>query len=110
MQKSILESSNRVRTSERTLVGIDEIMERLALVRRLGYAVSDGENAYGLRTVAAVVNDANGAPMAGVSLTIHQERMPMDAFVKQAAPVARRIAEDLTRALKLSFGAISIQR
>ena len=109
-QRTILENSNRVRTSEKTLVEIDEILERLVLVKQRGFAVSDGENAYGLRTVAAAVNDASGAPVAGVSLTIHQDRMPMDDFVQAAAPAARRIADELTHALKMSFGAISTKR
>lgn len=106
-QKSILKNSNRVRTSEKTLVGIDEILERLISVKQRGYAISDGENAYGLRTVAAAVNDPNGNPVAGISLTIHQDRMPLDTFVQASAPVVCRIAEELTRALKMSFGTLS---
>lgn len=106
-QRTILESSHRVRTSEKTLVEIDEILARLVDVRERGYAVSDGENAYGLRTVAAAVRNAVGQPVAGVSLTIHQDRMPMDQFVAASVPVVCKIAGDLTRAVTMSFGTIS---
>ena len=57
-QVAHLESVARVKLSERTLTDLDALMARLAEVRARGYAVSDGENAYGLVTVAAPVLDA----------------------------------------------------
>jgi len=51
-----------VKLSERTLIDLDELLDRLTQVRALGYATSDGENAYGLRTVAAPVLDTDGLP------------------------------------------------
>lgn len=109
-QRSILAQSRLVRLSEKTLVDADAILARLAEVRALGYAVSDGENAYGLRTVAAAILDSHGAPAAGVSLTIHAERASIDAFVATAGPVVRRIAADLSRAMTLSFDSIAVTR
>ena len=109
-QREILERSSLVRLSEKTLVDIDQILSRLSEVKARGYAVSDGENAYGLRTVAAAVLDTDGSPVAGVSLTIHVDRMGIDAFVASAVPVVCRIASELTRAIALSFGAIALRR
>ena len=109
-QHEIISRSNRIRLSEKTLVEVDAILARLSEVKARGYAISDGENAYGLRTVAAAILDTDGSPVAGVSLTIHAERMAMDAFVASAVPVVCRIAQDLTRAIALSFGAISLAR
>jgi IclR family pca regulon transcriptional regulator len=109
-QRDILEKSNRVRLSERTLVDVEAIMLRLGEVRARGYALSDGENAYGLRTVAAAITDSDGNPVAGVSLTIHADRMPMEAFAQRAVPEVRRVADALSRAIHLSFNAISIAR
>jgi len=60
----------RLMLSERTVTDIDALLARLAQVRAQGHAVSDGENAYGLRTVAAPVLDGAGRPIAGVSMTI----------------------------------------
>lgn len=110
MQADILARSNRVRLSEKTLTGIDDILARLAEVKARGYAVSDGENAFGLRTVAAAILDTDGSPVAGVSLTIHADRMGIDAFMASAVPVVRTMADDLTRAIALSFGAIAAAR
>lgn len=104
----ILESSERTKLSERTLTDLDALLERLQQVRKQGYAVSDGENAYGLRTVAVPVLDADGKPVAGVSLTVDADRMSIDALVDLATPKARAIAEELSRALRFSAGAISV--
>jgi IclR family pca regulon transcriptional regulator len=107
-QIAILESAERVKLSERTLTDLDALLERLRRVRAQGYAVSDGENAYGLRTVAAPVLDVAGAPVAGVSLTIDADRMPLDAFVEQARPDVLRVAGELTRAMRHSAGTIRV--
>lgn len=109
-QREIISRSNRIRLSEKTLVDVDAILQRLSEVKARGYAISDGENAYGLRTVAAAIHDTDGSPVAGVSLTIHADRMGMDAFVERAVPVVRRIAHDLSRAIAHSFGAITLAR
>jgi IclR family transcriptional regulator, pca regulon regulatory protein len=106
-QREIVLASNRIRLSEKTLVDPDAILARLVEVRARGHAVSDGENAFGLRTVAAAVRDADGAPVAGVSLTVHADRMGIDAFAERAAPHVLRIAGDLSKAVSLSFGAVA---
>lgn len=107
-QIEILESTERVKLSERTLTGLDALIARLRQVRTQGYAVSDGENAYGLRTVAAPILDQHGAPVAGISLTVDAARMKLDEFVAQAVPEARRVAGELAAALRYSAGTIGV--
>jgi IclR family transcriptional regulator, pca regulon regulatory protein len=106
-QRAIVESSERVKLSEKPLVDLDALLERLALVRERGYAVSDGENACGLRTVAAPVLDPEGVPIAGVSLTIRPERQDLHAFIASAVPESLRVANELSQAVRLSFGAVA---
>ncbi len=106
-QIELLQASERVKLSERTLVDLDALLERLALVRERGYAVADGENAYGLRTVAAPVLDLRQNAVASVSLTIRSERSDPDSFFTAAVPEAIRVAAELSRAIRLSFGAIA---
>lgn len=105
-----LQAVERVMLSERTLTDLDALLIRLAEVRERGYAVSDGENAYGLRTVAAPVLGPDGRPAAGISLTIAASRMPIGDFIASAAPVALRIAGELADGLRLSLGAIGLPR
>ena len=102
-----LNASHRSKFSERTLVGLEELLDRLELVRAQGYAVSDGENAFGLRTVAAPILDGNGLPVGGVSLTITSERMGMDSFVERARPAVLKAASELSAAVNFSFGRIA---
>ena len=107
-QIAVLESAERVKLSERTLTDLDALLERLRQVRAQGYAVSDGENAYGLRTVAAPVLDARGTPIAGVSFTVDADRMTLDEFVACAKPEVLQLARELTEAVRLSGGAIGV--
>jgi len=105
-QIAVLESAERVKLSERTLTDLDALLARLREVRERGFAVSDGENAYGLRTVAAPVLDPGGRAVAGISFTIDAGRQPIEDFVAAAAPHAVAVADALARAIKLSAGAI----
>lgn len=97
--RAVLASGDRVRLSERTVVDMDALMNRLATVRTRGYATADGENAYGLRTIAAPVLDVAGHVRAGISLTIRNERQELDAFVAATLPSLTRVTADLTAAL-----------
>ena len=96
-----------MKVSERTLTELPELLSRLEAVRSQGYAVSDGENAYGLRTVAAPVVDVGEKPLAAVSLTVQSSRMSMDAFANSAVPVVKRLATELSDAVRSSLGAIA---
>lgn len=107
-QVAHLQAVERVKLSERTLTGLDALLQRLAEVRAQGFAVSDGENAYGLRTVAAPVLDAAGRPAAGLSLTVAAARMEAAPFVAAAVPVALGMAAELALGLRASLGAIRV--
>jgi IclR family pca regulon transcriptional regulator len=81
-----LESRPRVKLSERTLTDLDALLARLDQVKKKGHAVSDGENAYGLRTLAMPILDAQGSVIAGLSVTVDAMRMDMPTFRDQALP------------------------
>jgi IclR family pca regulon transcriptional regulator len=103
-----LESTARVPLSERTLVQLDELLARLEVVKSRGFAVSDGENAYGLRTVAAPILDGSAQALAAVSLTIQASRQPLDEFLAASVPAVRRIAAELSDGVRWSLGAIRL--
>jgi IclR family pca regulon transcriptional regulator len=86
-----LESRPRVKLSERTLTDLDALLARLDQVKKKGYAVSDGENAYGLRTLAMPILDAQGFVIAGLSVTVDAMRMDMPTFRDQALPKLMRL-------------------
>jgi len=105
-QRAVLDMSERVKLSERTITDLDELLARLAAVRARGWARSDGENAYGLRTVAAPIFDPDGHAVAAVSATVRSERYSLDDFVAAAVPRVKAVADELTNAIRLSFGEI----
>jgi IclR family transcriptional regulator, pca regulon regulatory protein len=105
-----LDSIERIKVSERTVTDLDGLLKRLELVRRQGFAVSDGENAYGLRTVAAPIFDTDTRPLAAVSLTVQSSRMELDDFVAAAVPTVRRLASELSEGVRLSLGSIAAGR
>lgn len=86
-----LESRPRVKLSERTLTDLDALLARLDQVKKKGHAVSDGENAYGLRTLATPILDAQGFVIAGLSVTVDAMRMDMPTFREQALPKLMRL-------------------
>ena len=100
--RAVLELGERVRLSERTLVDIDMLLERLAAVRARGYAVSDGENAYGLRTIAAPVFGPDQVPVAGISLTVRNERADLAPFIEHALPPLLEVTQALSNAARLT--------
>jgi len=81
-----LDARPRVKLSERTLTDLGALLDRLDLVKRKGHAVSDGENAYGLRTLATPILDAQGFVIAGLSVTVDAMRMDMPTFRDEALP------------------------
>lgn len=90
-----LESRPRVKLSERTLTDLDALLARLDLVKKKGYAVSDGENAYGLRTLATPIFDAQGFVIGGLSVTIDAMRMDLPAFRDQALPQLKQLTRQV---------------
>ena len=54
--------------TERTIVGLEPLLEELARIRRRGYATAIGEYELGLNAVAAPVYDARGNVIAAVDI------------------------------------------
>ena len=109
-QIEILNSAARIRLSERTLTDLDLLVQRLREVRTNGYAVSDGENAFGLRTIAVPIFRNTDVVIAGISLTVDSERMSIEDLVASALPRARAISDELSNALRVAAGLIDVRQ
>jgi len=72
-----------------------ELRQLLAEVRRLGYATEHGEVTMGFSSIAAVVADHSGHPVASVALTFPDADAEADAALisRLIAPVTRAAAE-----------------
>jgi IclR family pca regulon transcriptional regulator len=98
-QVAVLEAAPRPRLTETTVTGLDALLARLAAVRAAGFAVSDQETVSGLRVLAAAVTDADGVPLAGLSVATPAFAMPLEAFIAAAQAPVVAAAAALSRAL-----------
>jgi DNA-binding IclR family transcriptional regulator len=81
-------------TTSRTLTTVEELLEQLAEVRRLGYAVNHGESEDDVAAVAAAVRDNRGRVRCALVTTAPLSRAD-DAWVKTAATATMRVAREL---------------
>ncbi|WP_144184467.1 IclR family transcriptional regulator [Elioraea rosea] len=100
VQRAVLESAPRPKLTEHTLTDLDALLARLASVCSRGFAVSDQENVSGLRVLAAPVLDADGVPVAGLSVALPSFVASLDEFVAGTAAPVVAAARSLSRALQ----------
>jgi DNA-binding IclR family transcriptional regulator len=81
-------------TTSRTLTTVEELLEQLAEVRRLGYAVNHAESEDDVAAVAAAVRDKRGRVRCALVTTAPVSRAD-DAWVKSAAAATMRVAREL---------------
>ena len=86
------------RRTPNTITDPDELAAELERTRRRGYAIDDIENEDGIRCAAAAVLDAEGVPVAALSVSgpasrITEERIP--ALGKAVTEVAERLSARL---------------
>jgi len=80
--------------TSRALTSLGELLDQVAEVRRLGYAVNHGESEDDVAAVAAAVRDKRGRVRCALVTTAPLSRAD-DAWVKTAAAVTMRVAREL---------------
>jgi IclR family pca regulon transcriptional regulator len=100
VQRAVLEAAPRERLTDRTLTDLPALLGRLATVRAAGFAVSDQETVMGLRVLAAPVRDADGVPVAGLSVATPSFAMTLEEFVAAAEEPVCAAAAALSKALQ----------
>jgi IclR family pca regulon transcriptional regulator len=99
-QVRALEARPRERRTPTTLTGLKALLTRLRDVRRRGFALSDQENVTGLRVLAAPVLDADGIPVAGLSVAAPAFTMSLAEFDEAARKPVIASARALSLALQ----------
>ena len=107
-QVRILSDAPREKLTPYTLTEIDALLEKLAEVRKLGWALSEQENVTGLRVLSAPVLDIDGVPAAGLSVAAPAFRMPAAEFEAAARDPVLAAAAQLSRALQAT-GSFAVQ-
>lgn len=98
-QVRLLEARERRPLTATTLTALDALLARLDRVRAQGFDLSDQENVTGLRVLAAPILDADGVPIAGLSVAAPAALMPLAEFEAAARRPVIAAAASLSRAL-----------
>jgi IclR family transcriptional regulator, acetate operon repressor len=96
--KEILQRTDRVARTPRTLTSIQGVLRQLPDIRRRGYALDDEENETGARCVAAAVTTSKGAPRGALSISAPAWRMP-DDVVKRMGARLRQVCDEAAERL-----------
>ena len=76
-----------------TIVEADELLEHLARVQRLGYAIDDEEHRIGIRCVAAPIRDHTGSAVASISVAGPAFRLSRERIGELVGPLQQACAE-----------------
>ena len=88
--------------TERTIVGLEPLLEELSRVRRRGYATTLGEHEAAMNAVAAPVLDARGAVVAAVDV-----RGPAFRVTPQRIPELAAQAREAAVAISIRLGGVA---
>jgi IclR family acetate operon transcriptional repressor len=91
----ILSTRTLTKETPNTLTSIEAIRRELAAIRGRGFAIDNEEAAIGLRCVASVIADENGAPLAAVSISGPTARLT-DNRLSTLGMACRAIALEIT--------------
>lgn len=88
----LIDQQSFERRTKHTLVSKRALLAELEATRERGYAIDLGENEVGVRCVAAAVKDRQGRPVAAVSVSGPDARLPTDALEDLGRLVAQTTA------------------
>jgi IclR family transcriptional regulator, pca regulon regulatory protein len=106
-QVRLLEAEPRRKLTPTTLTRLEDLLARLDQVRRAGFALSDQENVTGLRVLAAPVLDADGVPLAALSVAAPAFAMPLKTFDAASRKPVMAAAAKLSHAVQAAGAGVS---
>jgi IclR family pca regulon transcriptional regulator len=73
-----------------------ELDESLAEIRKRGWAMSDEQLSFGIRSIAAPVRDASGRTIAAVNVTVNAAETSIAVLKKEHLPLLISTAASIT--------------
>jgi len=95
-RERLIERSTLQRRGPNTLTTRKVLRAELDHVRGEGFAINNEELAYGLRSIAAPVRQADGAVAAAVNLAVHSSMVSMQELVARLTPALLRTAAEIS--------------
>jgi IclR family KDG regulon transcriptional repressor len=81
--------------TDNSIRNLSELLDELAVTRDRGYAVDNEESNLGVQCVACAIRDAQGLPVAAISVTAPTVRMDRNRYARLVAQSARTISQSL---------------
>ncbi len=97
--REILDRSELVAHTGRTLIDKEALMEEFRKARRQGYAVVDQELEDGLVAASAPLRDCNGAVLAAVNVCGHASQLALDDLERRCLPALLETVHRISRSL-----------
>ena len=97
--RAVLTASERTAYTKRTLTDVDALMDELAKVRTLGYAIIDQELEAGSRSIAVPVMNLSGRTVAAVNIGVHAVRAAPERLIGEFLPHLREAQRQLAAIL-----------
>ncbi|SHE75496.1 transcriptional regulator, IclR family [Caldanaerobius fijiensis DSM 17918] len=94
----ILEMKGMPRKTQNTITDLQQLLNHLEEVRRLGYAVDDIEHEEGIRCVAAPIFDGTGQVVAAISVAGPDFRITIER-IPELADKVREVAQKISQRL-----------
>src|SRR4051812_47704978 len=98
-QQATVTASELTRRGPNTITSRTALAAELKRVRATGFAVSNEELAYGLRSIAAPVLTHDGVAAAAINLAVHSSMVSMQDLVARLSPTLVRAAADISARL-----------
>lgn len=96
--RELLRRLTLTRITAGTITNRDELERQIVRTRRLGYAISRGEQADGVAAISAPVFAANGHVLAALSVLGPSNRMP-DTVMAKLRPLVMQCAAEISKLL-----------
>lgn len=94
--RGTLERTGMPRLTDTTITDPEEFLQQIAMVRRQGFAVDDGEQDVGVRCVAVPV--PNSPRNMAISVSAPESRFPI-SNIFQLVPIMENIAQEISESL-----------
>jgi len=87
--RELLISYRRLAATPRTIVGLEALLDELAVVAERGYSIDDEENEVGARCIGVPIHDLSGRAIGALSVSGPTTRLPPDVV----ATIGERLGE-----------------
>lgn len=88
------ETTDKKKLTDNTIDSLDALLEELDAIRKRGYSIDNGENAFGFRCLGVAMPPIGGSDYSAISVAGLAERMT-DARMEEIRPLLLRARDDI---------------